>query len=190
MQLPFHVSVEASGSLHSPCEYHSRKVVTDHTSDGSIMVSKPYEHALHCSVSFFLTSLFAVHWHVAFACDFRGHVLIVRGCHTMPQLWKCISCVIDAHIDLLSHTIRLDCTACLAHISSARCRWSMCQHGLSVVPATTSYEKFHRSTHLMVLSSSVGHMSMFGSIPVAVGRHRSPRSTEATSYIWGLGPMY
>ena len=53
--------------------------------------------------------------------------------------------------------------------------------GVSLVPARTTFEKLWRSGHLMVPVWSVGHMNMFGALLVAVGRHRSPRSIEATS---------
>ena len=86
-----------------------------------------------------------------------------------------------ACVGQLSCNTRINHAARLASIGLAYCRCSMCQHGPCMVPARTIFEKLWRSGHLMVSLWSVGHMNTFGTIPAAVGPHRCPRSTEATS---------
>ena len=53
------------------------------------------------------------------------------------------------------------------------------QHGPCVVLPRTTLENFRRISHLMVPLQSVGHISMFSTLPVAVGRLWPLFSTEA-----------
>ncbi len=50
-----------------------------------------------------------------------------------------------------------------------------------MVLAGTALEESRLSSHVVVPLSSVSHASMVGSIPVAIGQHRSLRSIGATS---------
>ncbi len=54
-------------------------------------------------------------------------------------------------------------------------------YAVSMVPATTTFEKLWQIGHLMVPLRSAGPMNMYGTILAPVGRLGSSRSTEATS---------
>ncbi len=75
-------------------------------------------------------------------------------------------------LHVFGHTDRFAC------VSLVPWRLSIRGRGRSV---RTTFEKFHRSAHLMVSVWSVGHMNMYCTIPMAIGRQRSPRFIGATS---------